>query len=180
MMPGPYNEHQDALMAGGHTVSEEQFIRLVEEYQGFELYQAYSNDVDHILGGKNNTFWYVIMKKGKVSESYIARYEDGVWTDTFTKGRGEKKISKPLPSGSTIKMICENAYLMQEEKWVKGRKGKLIEDSHPHYHFVYGFGDRGLDVSQQYGVTIAYSDIHDLSTGFHLRYLYTGSEVEAP
>ena len=85
-----------------------------------------------------------------------------------------------MPSGSTIKLIAEKAYFMQEEKWVKDRKGKLIEDSHPHYHYVYGFGDKGLDVSEQYGVTIAYSDINDTSAGFHLRYVYTGDDVELP
>ena len=30
---------------------EEKFIKLVEENGGFEFYQAYRNDVDHILGG---------------------------------------------------------------------------------------------------------------------------------
>ena len=85
-----------------------------------------------------------------------------------------------MPSGSTIQLIEEKAYLMQDEKWVKDRKGKLIEDSHPHYHYVYGFGDKGLDVSEQYGVTIAYSDIKDTSTGFHLRYVYVGDDVELP
>ena len=48
------------------------------------------------------------------------------------------------------------------------------------YHYIYGFGDKGLDVSEQYGVTIAYSDIKDTSTGFHLRYVYVGDDVELP
>lgn len=37
---------------------EERFIQLVEENGGFEFYQAYRNDVDHILGGKGNTVTY--------------------------------------------------------------------------------------------------------------------------
>jgi hypothetical protein len=45
---------------------------------------------------------------------------------------------------------------------------------------VYGFGDKGLDVSVKYGVTIAYNDVKDADAGFHLRYLYTGSDVETP
>ena len=45
-------------------MSSDRFIRLVEENGGFEFYQAYQKDVDHILGGKNNTYWYVIAKKG--------------------------------------------------------------------------------------------------------------------
>lgn len=47
-------------------------------------------------------------------------------------------------------------------------------------HYVYGFGDKGLDVSVQYGVTIAYSDIEDADAGFHLRCLYTGDDVDLP
>ena len=148
-------------------MSSEQFIKLVEENDGFELYQAYQNDVDHILGGKENTYWYIIIKKGKAAETYIGKRTGDVWEDTFTKGAK----TKPMPAGSTIKRIAEKAYFMQEEKWVSGRKWKLIEDAHPHYHYVYGFGDKGLDISEKYGVTIAFSDIHDVPAWFHLRYL---------
>lgn len=161
-------------------MSEERFVKLVEDNQGFEFYQAYRDDVDHILGGKGNTFWYIITKKGKVVESSIATFQNGIWSDHITKGTGSKKTTKELPAGSVIKRITEKAYLMQEEKWVKGRQPKLIDDSHPHYHYVYGFGDKALDVSKQYGVSIAFSDIKDLSAGFHLRYLHKGSEVELP
>ena len=45
---------------------------------------------------------------------------------------------------------------------------------------MYGFGDKALDVSVPYGVTIGYNDIKDADTAFHLRFLYTGSEVELP
>ena len=38
------------------AVFEERFVKLVEDNGGFEYYQAYRNDVDHILGGKGNTF----------------------------------------------------------------------------------------------------------------------------
>ena len=157
-------------------MSEDRFIKLVQENNGFEFYQAFQNDVDHVLGGKDNVYWYTILKKGKVVESYIGKLIGDNWEDTYIKG----SKTKAMPSGSTIKLIVEKAYLMQEEKWVKDRKGKLIEDSHPHLHYVYGFGDKGLDVSEQYGVTIGYSDIKDTSTGFHLRYIYTGNDVESP
>ena len=55
------------------AVFEERFIKLVEENGGFEYVQAYRGDADLILGGKGNTFWYVVMKKGKVTESYIGK-----------------------------------------------------------------------------------------------------------
>ena len=66
------------------------------------------------------------------------------------------------------------------ETWVTRRTPNPIEDAHPHYHYVYGFGDKALDVSVKYGVTIAFSDIKDVEAGFHLRYLYTGNDVELP
>ncbi len=161
-------------------MSEKRFMELVEKNRGFEFYQAYRDDVDHIIGGRGNTFWYVVSKKGKVTESWIATCRDGVWTDCCVRGSGAKKTSKALPAGSTIRRIAEKAYWMQEEKWVAGRKPRLVEDAHPHFHYVYGFGDKALDVSQQFGVSIAFSDIGDPSAGFHLRYLYTGADVEAP
>ena len=159
---------------------EERFIKLVEDNGGFEFYQAYRNDVDHILGGKNDTYWYVIMKKGRVTESWIGTLSGGAWSDVCVKGSGAGKKTKAMPAGSTIKKIAEKAYLMQNESWVTRRTPKPIEDAHPHYHYVYGFGDKALDVSVPYGVTIGYNDIKDADTAFHLRFLYTGSEVELP
>ncbi|MBQ7715763.1 MAG: hypothetical protein IJT70_07840 [Clostridia bacterium] len=155
-------------------------MKLVEENDGFEYYQAYRNDIDHVLGGKDGTYWYVIMKRGKVKESYIGKQNGSEWEDICVKGSGAAKKTKAMPSGSTIKRIAEKAYLMQNETWVTRRTPKPIEDDYPHYHYVYGFGDKGLDVSVQYGVTIGYSDVKDADAGFHLRYLYTGSDVEIP
>ena len=157
-------------------MSKDRFRKLVQENDGFEFYQAFRDDVDHVFGGKDNVCWYSILKKGKVVETYIGKQKGDDWEDTYTKGAR----TKAMPSGSTISLIAEKAYFMQEEKWVKDRKGKLIEDSHPHYHYVYGFGDKALDVSAQYGVSIGFSDIKDLSAGFHLRYLYVGNDVELP
>ncbi len=142
--------------------------------------QAYRNDADLILGGKGGTFWYVVMKKGKVAESYIGKNRGGVWEDVFIKGSGDAKKTKAMPAGSTIRKIAEKAYRCQDEPWVTRRTPKPIEDAHPRYHYVYGFGDEGLDVSVRYGVTIAYNDINDAGAGFHLRSLSAGAEVEIP
>ena len=155
---------------------EEQFMKLVNENDGFEFYQAFGGDVDKVFGGKGDTFWHYVLKKGKVTESYIGKKTGDTWEDTYQKGAK----SKPMAPSSTIELIAKCAYLAQDEKWVKDRSGKLIEDSHPHLHFVYGFGDKAADVSKKYGVTIGYSDIKDPSAGFHLRYLYVGDEVELP
>ncbi len=156
------------------------FLELVEKEKGFEFYQAFREEVDWIIGGKDNTFWFAILKDQSVKETYVGKLEKGVWTDQLIKGKGKKRSVKEMPAGSTIKRIEERAYFMQEEEWVKDRKPRLVEDGHPHYHYVYGMGDKALDVSEAYGVSIAYSDLKDLSAGYHLRYLYTGEEVEIP
>ena len=92
----------------------------------------------------------------------------------------DQKRLKELPAGSTIQRIEKSAYFMQDAEWVKNRKPRLVEDAHPHYHYVYGIGDKALDISEAYGVSIAFSDVNDPSAGFYLRYLYTGEEVEIP
>ena len=156
------------------------FTELVEREKGFEFYQAFRDEVDWVIGGKGNTYWFAVLKDQSVRETYIGTLQDGVWTDRRIKGKGKKKIISEMPAGSTIKRIEERAYFMQDAQWVRDRKPRLVEDAHPHYHYVYGIGDKALDVSEAYGVSIAYSDLKDLSAGFHLRNLYTGAEVEIP
>ena len=156
------------------------FVELVEKEKGFEFYQAFRDEVDWVIGGKNNTYWFAVLKDQSVKETYIATLEGGVWVDRIIKGKGKKKSIKEMPAGSTIKRIEQRAYFMQDADWVKNRKPRLVEDAHPHYHYVYGMGDKALDIMEAYGVSIAYSDLKDPSAGFHLRYLYTGEEVKIP
>ena len=155
-------------------------MALVRETNGFEAVHAYRDDEDHIFGGKDNTFWYVILRKGKTAESLIGILHEGHWQDTLITGSGARRKTKQMPEGSAIARIAARAYLFQEESWVQGRKPKLAEEQHPHLHYVYGFGDKALDISQQYGITIAWSDIRDVPAGFRLRSLSTGNEVETP
>ncbi len=156
------------------------FLELVEKEKGFEFYQAFRDELDWVIGGKDDTVWFTVLKDQSVKETYIGTLKDGVWTDRRIKGKGKKKSEEEMPAGSTIKRAEERAFFMQDADWVKGRKPKLIEDAHPHYHYVFGFGDRALDVSEAYGVSIAYSDLKDLGAGFHLRFLYTGEDVDKP
>ena len=156
------------------------FLELVEKENGFEFYQAFRDEVDWVIGGKDDTVWFSVLQDQSVRETYIGTLKDGVWTDRRIKGKGKKKTVKEMPAGSTIKRVEKRAFFMQDEDWVKNRKPRLIEDAHPHFHYVYGIGDKALDVSEAYGVSIGYSDLKDLAAGFHLRYLYTGKEVEIP
>lgn len=156
------------------------FTELVAKEKGFEFYQAFRDEVDWVIGGKDDTYWFAVLKDQSVKEVYIGTLKDGMWTDRRIKGKGKRRTVTEMPAGSTIKRIEERAYFMQDQSWVKDRKPTLIEDAHPHFHYVYGIGDKALDVSQTYGVSIAYSDINDLSVGYHLRYLYTGEDVRIP
>ncbi len=38
------------------------FMELVEREKGFEFYQAFRDEVDWIIGGYHNTYWFVVMK----------------------------------------------------------------------------------------------------------------------
>ncbi len=156
------------------------FMELVEKCDGFEFYQSFKDEVDYVLGGKGDKYWFFILKDQSVKETYIGTLKGGVWSDRLIKGEGKKQTIKEMPAESTIRRIEERAYFMQEEAWVKERKPRLIDEHHPHYHYTYGIGDKALDVSKDYGVSIAYSDLKDPEAGFHLRYLYTGKEVEEP
>ncbi len=156
------------------------FMELVEKEKGFEFCQAFREEVDWVLGGKNDTYWFAILNEQSVRETYIGTFKDGVWTDRMVKGKGKKKSVKEMPAESTIKRIEERAYFMQDEEWVKDRKPRLIEDANPHYHYVYGMGDKALDVSEAYGVSIGYNDLSDPAAAYHLRYIYTGNDVDLP
>ena len=156
------------------------FTELVEKEKGFEFCLAFRDEADLIIGGRDNTYWFAVLQDQTVKETYSGTFKDGVWTDCRIKGKGKKKTIKEMPAGSTIRRIEERAYFMQDVAWVTDRKSRLIEDAHPHYHFVYGIGDKALDISEAYGVSIAYSDIKDPSAGYHLRYVNTGEEAELP
>ena len=156
------------------------FLELVKKENGFEFYQAFRDEVDWVIGGKEDTYWFMVLQDQSVKEAYIGKLKDDVWSDYKIKGKGKKKSISEMPAGSTFNRIEERAYFMQDAEWVKNRKPRLIEDTYPHYHYTYGMGDKALDVSDAYGVSIAYSDLKDPSAGFHLRYLYTGEEVEIP
>ena len=59
-------------------MSVERFMKLAEDNQGFELIHAYRDDVDHDMGCKDNSCWYIIKKNGKDVESYTGTLQDGV------------------------------------------------------------------------------------------------------
>ncbi len=151
---------------------------LVGSNGGFEIVLGYKDWEDHCIGGKNGKFWYLIMKDSKPVKCWIGEYSGGAWKDMLYKGKN--KTGSSVAPGTTAKLIAEKAYLCQDERWVAGKTKKVIEERHPHYHYVYGFGDKALDVSAVYGVSIAFSDIADADTGFRFRDIFVGNDVEYP
>ena len=103
------------------------FMELVEKEKGFEFYQAFRDEIDWVIGGKGDTYWFAILQDQSVKETYIGTLKDGVWADCKVKGKGKRKTVKEMPAGSTIKRIEERAYFMQDAEWVKSRKPRLAE-----------------------------------------------------
>ena len=64
-----------------------------------------------------------------------------------------------------------------EERFIK-----LVEDNGGFEYYQACRNDVDLILGDivQYGVSVACNDVRDDGTGFHLRYLYTGSDVESP
>ena len=71
------------------------FTELVEKENGFEFYQAFRDEVDWVIGGKDNQYWFVVMKDQSVRETYIGTIRDGVWSDRRITGKGKKKSNYP-------------------------------------------------------------------------------------
>ena len=61
------------------------FLELVEKEKGFEFYQAFRDEVDWIIGGKGDTYWFAVMQDQSVKETYIGTLKDGAWADCKVK-----------------------------------------------------------------------------------------------
>ena len=68
------------------------FEQLVKQENGFEFCIGFRDEVDWIIGGKGNRFWFVIRKDGSIKETTEAEIHDSVWKDRMYKG-SKKKIS---------------------------------------------------------------------------------------
>ena len=158
----------------------ESFMKLVEENNGFEMVIGFRDDIDHLIGGTGNKYWYYIDNDGKSSSYYIGTYEDGKWSDKFYKTKHDKiQSSESVESGTTINKIIERAYYYQDK--IGNKKPQRVEKEEDTYlHYVYGFGDKAWEVSEKYGVTTFFSNINNEEEGYHLRDILTGKDVEKP
>ena len=157
----------------------ESFMNLVKENNGFEFVIGYKDFVDHHIGGQENKCWYLIDYNGKKQEYYVGTYENNLWSDKFYIKKGSKFESKTVDSGTTIKMITNRAYFYQEK--TIGRKPKEVE-KHGYIcnHYMFGFGDKAVEIIKEYGITVEYNDISDNDSAYHLREISLGKDVEKP
>ena len=157
----------------------ESFMNLVNENGGFEFVIGYKDFVDHSIGGQGNKYWYLIDYNGKKQEYYVGTYENGLWTDKFYTKKGSKLESKSVESGTTINKIVERAYFYQER--TAGRKPQETEmGGFKCNHYCFGFGDKAVQVVQDYGVTVGFNDIKDNDGAYRLRDISTGKQVDPP
>ena len=159
----------------------EEFLKLVEDCKGFEVTLGFRDDEDHFIGGKENTVWYFVKKKSS-EDYYVADYDtEGKSKDThYTKKK--KVLSKEkAEEGSTMERILGELAIGHEE--IAKSKGKPIKKEiyeHPCSHYSFGFGERAYVISDEYGITVEYSNIKDVEKGFRLRDIETGKKVSAP
>lgn len=160
-------------------MGEESFMNLVLENNGFEFVIGFKDFVNHRIGGLKNKYWYYIDYNGKKAEYYVGTYENGSWKDKFYQLKGNKLESKEVDSGTTIHMIVERAYYYQDK--TVGKKAQEVEKNGILCnHYMFGFGDKAVEVSKDYGITVFFNDINDNDSAYHLRDILLGKDVEEP
>lgn len=155
------------------------FSELIDKFDGFEFEIGFRDNEDHFIGGTGNTVWYLI-QKNRLTDCRIAEFDGINWKDVhIIKNKSVTKYDeKP---GSTIKMILERAYFKQSEITESGRKAVLTEIcGYKCSHYSFSFGARAYDVLNEYGITIQYSNIDDVASGYRLRNIFTGINVKKP
>ena len=159
-------------------MADNRFTELVQKCKGFEMVIGFQNDEDHIIGGAGNKCWYCI-KKGRNFEAFVGSLT-GDEQDRHIKKKSSKTSSENTAPGTAMRMILERAYFGQAEIAEKNKKGQSVtKDGIPCLHYMFGFGDRAYDISEEYGVTTAFSDIHNVPAGYHLRSIETGKKVKS-
>lgn len=156
------------------------FLDLVEKYNGFEYILGFIENEDHFIGGTGNKVWYY-KEKGRTEECWLGELDGDTWTDKHMLLKGKAFSEESAEPGTAMNMILERAYFKQKEIAADGRKpSKTTISENECSHYVFAFGERAYDISDEYGVTVSYSKIDDISVGFRLRNIFTGSSVKPP
>ena len=156
--------------------NERRFMDLVEKYQGFELVLGY-RDHDTYIGGKDDTYWF-LEDTDKKRKAYIGKYRDGEWSDESCLEEKMDLIKSREEAGTTIEKINELAYFYQD-RVKEGRKGMKTDNKGIScIRHDFNFGERAVDIAEEYGVTVRYSDINDTKISYSLREINTGKSVK--
>ena len=160
-------------------MDKESFMNLVKENNGFEFVIGFKDFIDHRIGGKDNKYWYYIDYNGKKAEYYVGTYENGSWEDVYYKEKGNKLESKAIDSGITIDKIVERAYFYQD-KTINKKPQEVEKHGFMCNHYMFGFGEKAVEILKDYGVTVDFNDINDNDSAYHLRDVLIGDDVEKP
>ena len=63
------------------------FLELVEKEKGFEFYQAFRDEVDWVIGGKGDTYWFTVMQDQSVKAR--SRTVSGLTAKSREKANGK-------------------------------------------------------------------------------------------
>lgn len=161
-------------------LNEKQFLELIEKNQGFEVTLGFRGDVDHFIGGCGNKVWYFV-KKGANEDYYVCTLEGGDRTDVHFTRKKKVLTAEPAKPGKALELILSELATGQKEIEESGRKPASVKVyDHPCSHYSFAFGERAYKVSDEYGITVEYSNINDEPAGFRLRNIVIGKDVKAP
>lgn len=80
-----------------------------------------------------------------------------------------------------MELILSEIAIGQKEIEESGRKPTCAEvRGHACSHYSFAFGERAYKISDEFGVTIEYSNLKDEESGFRLRTIYTGADIIVP
>ena len=71
------------------------FLEFVEKEKGFEFYQAFRDEVDWVIGGKDDTYWFVVLS-GRLSPA-ISLYGRRSGDPRLTADHADAALYKLLP-----------------------------------------------------------------------------------
>lgn len=152
------------------------FLRLIDENVGFEFVLGFIDYEDHYIGGNSKRIWYYT-KKGRKQELWMA-YRDGS-SDSHYKISGKNVTETILPPGTTLQKIIERAYWGQDVIESSSRKPEMREEcGFAVHHYSFSFGETAYQISDDYNITVGYSDINDITVGYRLRDIFTSKDVE--
>lgn len=161
-------------------LNKELFQKLINENEGFEVTLGFRNDVDHFIGGIGNKYWYFV-KKGQSEDYYVCTVTDGKSEDVHYMRKKKVLDCEAATSGKTMELILSELAVGQKEITESSRKPLPVEVSgHPCSHYSFAFGERAYKISDEFGVTIEYSNLKDEESGFRLRTIYTGADIIVP